>query len=1091
MSSKFFTNRESNSLFDKFVAVFENVNVDEFDALVGYFRSSGYFKLRDHLDKVNKIRILVGINADELIAKHNNSYTLFDRSNADATREEFLKNLLDDIQECNYKKEIEDGISKFMEDIESEKIELRAHPSKKLHAKIYIFKPIVFNEHTSGEVITGSSNLTEAGLGINNWSGNYEFNVMLRDYADVKFAADEFDKLWIESHPILASDIQKVKEKTFIKEGFTVKQLYYKLLIEYFGKNVDFDPNAVTDLPKGFIKLNYQLDAVDQGLRLLEKHNGFLLSDVVGLGKTIIAILIAKKYFYSNGFPNHLSRTLIVVPPALEEVWKETIEKFALMNTEIITNGSLHKVLKKANKYDLVIVDEAHKFRNSNTEVYDNLIKICKEHAGRQNEEDDSYYQKKIILMSATPLNNKPDDIKNLVFLFQDGKNSTLDIPNLTSFFNVKKLKWEEAKRLPLQTAKPIIEEIYSDIREKIIQPLTIRRTRTDLLAHPIYKDDLEKQGIVFPKVGNPKPLYYELDAELDLLYEETLKLLTPKSKELSFNRYKIISFLKPELKKDYKDAERTSEQLVYIMRILLVKRIDSSFVAFKSSLKRFVDAMEVLLQMRDNNKIVIAPKLKNKVIDMMLDGDDDALFELLVERSVTDPTIKICQSDDFIDGFFEGVERDLDILRDLLGKWQKVNTDPKYDKFKGYLSHMMDKKRNPEGKVIVFSESKDTTTYIVKRLKEDNIKGVIDVDASNRKIRIKDLKENFDANYKEGQKNEFNIVITTEVLAEGVNLHRSNTIVNYDTPWNATRLMQRIGRVNRIGSTAAEVFVYNFFPTTKVENDIELKKKAILKLVAFHNALGEDSQIYSPDEGDIESFGLFDQAPTEERDLNLNFLMELRKYREDYQEEFLKIKNLPLKVRVALEDEKLKATSYCFLKNERKNLFYEVSNDETKELSFTKMAESLKSSIDCDTTQIPESHYTHVDTSLKAFQKEVVKETTQILTADDKKGPQEKASSELIAGYSKAAFVNDEQRELMKLALKCIQLHSLPNMTNELFKLSRNLKKSGLLPLIAFEAIMKIIEKYPVRNNATKDKKQSLKTKEVTPRVILSLTYC
>ena len=526
-------------------------------------------------------------------------------------------------------------------------------------------------------------------------------------------------------------------------------------------------------------------------------------------------------------------------------------------------------------------------------------------------------------------------------------------------------------------------------------------------------------------------------------------------------------------------------------MRILLVKRIDSSFVAFKSSLKRFVDAMEVLLQMRDNNKIVIAPKLKNKVIDMMLDGDDDALFELLVERSVTDPTIKICQSDDFIDGFFEGVERDLDILRDLLGKWQKVNTDPKYDKFKGYLSHMMDKKRNPEGKVIVFSESKDTTTYIVKRLKEDNIKGVIDVDASNRKIRIKDLKENFDANYKEGQKNEFNIVITTEVLAEGVNLHRSNTIVNYDTPWNATRLMQRIGRVNRIGSTAPEVFVYNFFPTTKVENDIELKKKAILKLVAFHNALGEDSQIYSPDEGDIESFGLFDQAPTEERDLNLNFLMELRKYREENQEEFLKIKNLPLKVRVALEDKKLKSTSYCFLKNERKNLFYEVSNDETKELSFTKMAESLKSSINCETTQIPESHYIHVDTSLKAFQKEVVKETTQILTADDKKGPQEKASSELIAGYSKAAFVNDEQRELMKLALKCIQLHSLPNMTNELFKLSRNLKKSGLLPLIAFEAIMKIIEKYPVRNNATKDKKQSLKTKEVTPRVILSLTYC
>ena len=102
---------------------------------------------------------------------------------------------------------------------------------------------------------------------------------------------------------------------------------------------------------------------------------------------------------------------------------------------------------------------------------------------------------------------------------------------------------------------------------------------------------------------------------------------------------------------------------------------------------------------------------------------------------------------------------------------------------------------------------------------------------------------------------------------------------------------------------------------------------------------------------------------------------MELRTYREENQEEFLKIKNLPLKVRVALEDEKLKSTSYCFLKNERKNLFYEVSNDVTKELSFTKMAESLKNSINCETTEIPESHYTHVDNSLKAFQKEIVKE--------------------------------------------------------------------------------------------------------------------
>jgi len=1091
MSTKFFTNRESNSLFDKFVGVFSNVEVDQFDALVGYFRSSGYFKLRPHLNNVNKIRILVGINADELISSHfNKSNLLFDRSNMDETRERFLEDLKSDIQDCNYKKEIEDGIIQFLEDIESEKIELRAHPSKKLHAKIYIFKPDKFGEHRPGEVITGSSNLTEAGLGMNKWSGNYEFNVILRDYDDVKFASDEFEKLWIESHPILPSDIQKVKDKTFIKEGFTVRQLYYKLLIEYFGKNVDFDPNAVTDLPKGFIKLNYQLDAVDQGLRLLEKHNGFLLSDVVGLGKTIIAILIAKKFFYSNGFPNHISRTLVVIPPALKEVWDETIEKFSLMSVDVVTTGSLHKVLNKADKYDLVIVDEAHKFRNSNTEIYDNLIKICKEHAGRQ-KDDETYFQKKVILMSATPLNNRPDDIKNLVFLFQDGKNSTLDIPNLTSYFNEKKSRWEEAKRLSLQTSKPIIEEIYNDIRERVIQPLTIRRTRTDLLAHPVYKDDLVKQGIIFPKVDKPKPLFYELDAELDLLYEETMKLLTPESKVLTFNRYKIISFLKPELKKDYKDADRTSEQLVYIMRLLLVKRIDSSFVAFRSSLKRFVDAMEVLLTMRKNNKIVIAPKLKNKVIDMMLDGEDDKLFEILVERSTTDPTIKVCEEQDFIEGFFEGVEKDLDILKTLHEKWEKVKTDPKYEKFKGYLKHMTDRSRNPQGKLIVFSESKDTTDYITRRLKEDKIEGVIDVDASNRKIRINDLRENFDANYKD-QRDDYKIVITTEVLAEGVNLHRSNTIVNYDTPWNATRLMQRIGRVNRIGSTAPEVFVYNFFPTSKVENDIELKKKAILKLVAFHNALGEDSQIYSSDEGDIESFGLFEQTINEDRDLNLNYLMELRKFREENEEEYLKIKNLPLKVRVALQNNNLSDVSFCFLKNERKNLFYEIKEGEIKELSFTKMADSLKESLNEKSTSIPESHYKHIEDSMNSFQKEVIKENTISLTADDKKGPQEKGASELLSVYLKSSFISDEQKEKMKLALKCVQIHSLPNMTNELFKLSRNIKKSNLTPVRVVESIFNVIEKYPISNSATKNKtNNSISSKELNPKVILSLTYC
>ncbi len=141
-------------------------------------------------------------------------------------------------------------------------------------------------------------------------------------------------------------------------------------------------------------------------------------------------------------------------------------------------------------------------------------------------------------------------------------------------------------------------------------------------------------------------------------------------------------------------------------------------------------------------------------------------------------------------------------------------------------------------------------------------------------------VRANFDANAPVAeQADDYRIIVSTEVLAEGVNLHRSNVIVNYDTPWNSTRLMQRIGRVNRIGTTANAIHIFNFYPTAKVDSHIDLQKKAILKLQAFHSALGEDSQIYSPEEK-VDNFGLFDKEVEEQRDERLQWLNELRKFR-------------------------------------------------------------------------------------------------------------------------------------------------------------------------------------------------------------------
>src|SRR5207244_1052062 len=173
--------------------------------------------------------------------------------------------------------------------------------------------------------------------------------------------------------------------------------------------------------------------------------------------------------------------------------------------------------------------------------------------------------------------------------------------------------------------------------------------------------------------------------------------------------------------------------------------------------------------------------------------------------------------------------------------------------------------------------------------------KRVLTVSSENRAERMPLVRANFGANFKE-QANDYDILISTEVLAEGVNLHRANVIVNYDTPWNSTRLMQRVGRVNRIGAIAPKIYIYNFYPTAKVDDDIELKKKAIMKLQAFHTALGEDSQIYSETE-EFSTFGLFERAPEDdERDERLVLLMELRQFRQQHPEKFRRIQNLSLR---------------------------------------------------------------------------------------------------------------------------------------------------------------------------------------------------
>ena len=420
MSTKFFNNRLGNTLFDKLKGIASGMaTFDRFLAVVGFFRSSGYFKLRKELGDISEIRILVGINIDDIFRKHNKALLML--ADEDKAKEIYHSGFKEDIVSAQYSPEVEEGILQMCEDLVSGRLQMRIHATKNLHAKFYLCLPQNHNEHSDGWVIMGSSNISDSGLGIKQ-PPQYELNVAMKDYDDVKYCSDEFWVLWNEAIPLTAEDIEEYKKKTYLGYQPTPYELYIKVLIDTFGDQVEDDFSI--QLPDGVKDLKYQKDAVIQGYQMLMQHNGLFLADVVGLGKTMIATMIAKRFVEANGKNTNI---LVVYPPALEDNWRNTFKLFGIYKkAQFITNGSLSKVLegkdnyKDKEEFDLIIVDEAHGFRSDSSGKYDELQKICKSPCMNMGLLRST--QKKVMLLSATPLNNRPDDLQNQLLLFQNSQ---------------------------------------------------------------------------------------------------------------------------------------------------------------------------------------------------------------------------------------------------------------------------------------------------------------------------------------------------------------------------------------------------------------------------------------------------------------------------------------------------------------------------------------------------------------------------------------------------------------------------------------------------------------------------------------------
>lgn len=1002
----FIVNEPQKSLKDRFVQLVKDCRY--FDCLVGYFNITGFHQIYESLTSTEKIRILIGISTSKKTFDTIRSAFLEPKENeihSSYEVKQITNSILEEeMAESEDNKDVEIGVRKFIEWIRGNKLSIKAYPSPhSVHAKLYI---MTFKEgdRDTGRVITGSSNFTYAGL-----VDNLEFNVELKNRSDYEFAQEKFNELWEKAVDVSKEYVQTINEKSWLSENITPYDLYLKFLYEYFKDELSFTDEIYSKyLPSNFKKFEYQEQAVLNAKKIIERYGGVFISDVVGLGKTYIATMLAGQLG---------GRTIVIASPALLNKnnpgsWPNAFSDFNIP-AEFISIGKLDSLLhKELDKYENIIIDEAHRFRTDTTKTYEKISEICR--------------GKKVILISATPYNNLPADILSQIKLFQNPRKSTIPgNEDLEGFFKKLNDKLNNSKINSnydeyLETAR----EIAKEIRDKILKYIMIRRTRSEIKKY--FADDLKRNHVKFPEVEDPKPFYYQLNKLEEEIFDETVFLLTKKFK---YARYTPLLYLKKSIGQLDRQAQKNMSGF---MKVLLIKRLESSFCAFRKSIDRFIHSYEMFISEYEKGKVYISKKHIHKIFELLEEGNDEEIQKFIDEQKA-----EIYRSSDFKGNFIEDLQNDLEILKKIKERWSSIERDPKLESL---LENLQENSILENKKIIIFTESKDTAEYIGKKINNVIGKTIIFHSGSSENVRD-EIIYNFDAK-SAYQKDDYNILVTTEVLSEGVNLHRSNIVINYDIPWNPTKLMQRIGRVNRIDTPFDKIYTFNFFPTAKTDSEIDLTKIARSKIETFFTLLGGDSSILTEGEP-ISSHELFDKLFSKDtiigekdEESELKYLKIIEDIRDKQPDLFEKIKHLPKKARAAKSfNPEFKNISQSnslltYFRKGRLMKFYISNENETDELDFLTAAKLLESAENEEKLPLPtEKFYCFLEKNKTAFHNNTFEDFS--FSLHSKVSKNEKKFIEMLkALQNESKQFTEEQEDYLKEVLKKVQDGALPKQT-------------------------------------------------------------
>lgn len=880
--------------------------IGNFDIVTGYFTIRALSYLYRNIPEQDHFRII----SSELIEDQSKIDHIIDLLNGDGS-------ITTTIQLSQYAQEA-------IAFLERDTVEVRAVVSAFCHAKAYMFKPI--NPRLNNFYITGSSNLTDAGLGLKK-SANVELNVA-ESFNSPNNDFDElcnwFDDVWKymakEEVKAILDDRNK-KETINVKEFFirkikeyykkyTPEDIYYKILFELFNGDIDIDNSIEHRQDMSLLQtsviwktlFNYQQKGVISLIKMLRKYNGAILADAVGLGKTFSALAVIK-YFQTQGFT-----TVLLCPKKLEHNWKQYLRgnDSRFEKDEFEYKVRFHTDLQndRLEQYDryrlsylqrreklLIVIDESHNLRNEKSGRYNELMtKLIQQQAGRE------HHDVKVLLLSATPINTGLNDIKgqfNIIGKGVDNAFNTDDfgVESLSNLFRDAQGKYNAWCNDENRTIGQFIEKLppkFFNLTDKLI----VARTRK-LIEHTL------GENLGFPEKVKPENHYKGVDSFGTYnSAEEIYKAI----ESIDFTAYQPSIFLyetrdkaRKGAKKDWQDDVNREKFLAAMMCSLFMKRLESSWYSCLSTVEKVLYVHKLTLDKAINYR-------DNGIDDILRSGyepddyDDDYDDTIRKRRQIKVSDLKN------LGGFIRALQKDVKLLKEICDGLKTFESDYHNNKAKDekldILEQIIKNKQTAQNKkIVIFTAYSDTAQFLYQELVARGISKI--ASASGSKINTtghhptqnftqvlesfapysklykekdwttlylaanldpetyydddkkrwnvsfekwKELIHTYDQKTADVLDDEIDILIATDCLSEGQNLQDADIQVNYDIHWNPVRLIQRFGRIDRIGSPNRVIKCINFWPAASFEDYLHLQTRVQNRMAAM-NLVGSETQ--------------------------------------------------------------------------------------------------------------------------------------------------------------------------------------------------------------------------------------------------------